>query len=95
LVEYLKHYATRLGQPVALRILEAGAIADEKEAKALLGFLNAMLDQAVKNQREGVKVLGETAHAGDAEKAYLAVEDFIADSGFEDVLEGPDTDDAP
>jgi hypothetical protein len=87
LLNYLKHYAARLKDSLALRILEAGAIADEKEAKALLRFLNVMLDQAVKDQKDGVKVLGEAAHASDAEKAYLAMEDFIAQAGFEDALD--------
>jgi len=86
LVDYLKHYATLLKHPVALRVLEGKAIEDEKEARALLGFLNAMLDQAVKDQNDGVKVLGQLAHASDAEKAHLAMQDFIEESGFADVL---------
>jgi hypothetical protein len=72
LASYLKHYATRLKHAVALRLLEGKAIENEMEAKALVGFRNAMLDQAVKDQRDGLKVLGETAHAGDGRVLLLA-----------------------
>ena len=81
---YLKNYILHYSNELNLKIEE---IASEKEAKELLSFVDSMCDQSAIDMKEKRIVLGHPANTYEAEKATMAIQDFIEDSGFEYLID--------
>ena len=87
---YLKNYILHYSNELNLKIEEIVCkekIASEKEAKELLSFVDSMCDQSANDMKEKRIVLGHPVNTYEAEKATMAIQDFIEDSGFEYLID--------
>jgi hypothetical protein len=87
ILAFLKHYAQKLGNPLALRIADGGGLRDEAEARAFVRFLVEMHDASRADDLAGATVLGQKARVSDAEKVRMLFEDFVEESGFEKAVD--------
>ncbi len=85
LKNYILYYANELGLQIA-EILSKEKIS-EQEAKDLLAFIDSMCDQSVLDMKENKIVLGHPANTYEAEKASMAIHDFVEDSGFDNLID--------
>ncbi len=86
LKNYILYYANELGLQIA-EILSKEKISSEQEAKDLLAFIDSMCDQSVLDMKEKKIVLGHPANTYEAEKASMAIQDFVEDSGFDYLID--------
>ncbi len=84
--DYILYYANELGLKID-EILFKEKIYSEQEAKDLLSFVDTMCDQSTLDMKEKKIVLGHPANTYEAEKATMAIQDFIEDSGFEYLID--------
>ncbi len=84
--DYILYYANELGLKID-EILSKEKISSEQEAKDLLSFVDSMCDQSNIDMKEKKMVLGHPANTYEAEKATMAIQDFVEDSGFEYLID--------
>lgn len=80
--DYILHYANELDVSID-QIISKEKISSEHEAKHLLSFVETMCAQIAIDMKQKKIVLGHPANTHEAEKAEMAIQDFIEDSGFE------------
>jgi hypothetical protein len=83
---YILYYANELGMKVD-ETLSKEKIFSEQEAKDLLSFVDPMCAQSALDMKEKKIVLGHPANTYEAEKATMAIQDFVEDSGFEYLID--------
>jgi hypothetical protein len=87
ILEIARFYARHLEDADALRIVDAGVVRDEAEARHLLEFCENMVDTAVRLREERELVHGEPVNMYDVEKTYLTLHDVISGGGFDHLIE--------
>lgn len=87
IIEIINFYASELNDQLIKVIIESQEIKSETEAIHVLEFCNKMFDLAINYEKENKLVLGEPAKVYDAEKTYSVLNDFVADQGFDHLIE--------
>ncbi len=85
--DIMSYYASNLKNKNILVILEKESIDSEQEAKEVLTFLDLMSDKIVADSKDNVVVLQQQIHTTDAEKVCDVIEDYIAELGYEYLME--------
>jgi hypothetical protein len=82
-LEYAKHYAKKLNDDLALRILIENTVTNSDEAKALSQFFSNMVKASIRDEKDGVELPWDDGAEFWSEKLLQTFSGYLERTGFE------------
>ena len=81
--DFMLHYAKMLDRPIVIKVIEAGQAVSSEEADALAKFFWDMVDEIVKDKKEGELVAGQSDLEAWNEYVFESIRAYLRNSGYE------------
>ncbi len=81
--EFILHYAKKLNRPEVEHIIEAGQAVTSEEATSLSSFFWDMVDETVKDNKNGLTVAGQTDLEAMNEYVFESIRAYLRNNGYE------------
>ena len=81
--DFILHYAKKLNKPEIETIINIGSVQSSQEADALSAFYWEMVDEIVKDKKNGVTVAGHTDLEAWNEYVFESIRAYLRNNGYE------------
>ena len=81
--DFILHYAKKLNRPLVIKVIESGQAASSEEADALAQFFWDMVDEIVKDKKNGEVVAGQSDLEAWNEYVLESIRAYLRNSGYE------------
>ncbi|HTF83656.1 MAG TPA: hypothetical protein VL987_03665 [Cellvibrio sp.] len=81
--DFILHYARELDRPIVVKVIEAGQAVSSEEANALAQFFWDMVDEIVKDKKNGKVVAGQSDLEAWNEYVFESIRSYLRNNGYE------------